>query len=118
MPGRSFGRPPAVDLDHRATGKEMQTDTETNIDLNIDLINALTDEQTRTFSARIDGVEIYRSQYNSIGIKVLSESPIDPRGHQRLTFHINDNPLPVYSLSLEVGGIDVSEPTFPTADFF
>lgn len=92
----------------------MQTNTETHVEL----IRALTNEQTRTFSARIDGVEIYRSQYTSVGIEVLSESIIDPKGHQRLTFHINDEPVPVHSISLEANKMDVFKPAFPKADFF
>lgn len=95
--------------EQKATGKKMQTD--------IELIGALTDEQTRTFSARIDGVEIYRSQYTSIGIEVLRESTVDPRGHQLLTFHINDNPIPVHSISLEANRIGALSLLFPKLIF-
>lgn len=84
----------------------------------IELIKSLTDAQTRTFSAQIDGVEIYKSRYTSAGIEVLSESIIDPKGHRLLTFHVNDNPIPVHSISLEADGHNASQLAVPKADFF
>jgi len=83
-----------------------------------DLVKSLTDAQTRTFSAQIDGVEIYKSRYTSAGIKILSESTIDPEGHQLLTFHINDNPVPVHSISLEANKHSASQLAVSKADFF
>ncbi|MEN8444373.1 MAG: hypothetical protein ABG776_05095 [Cyanobacteria bacterium J06555_13] len=88
----------------------MQTD--------IKLIESLTNEQTRTFSAQIDGIEIYKSRYTSAGIEMLSESTIDPKGHRLLTFHVNDNPIPVHSISLEANEHNASQLAVPKADFF
>lgn len=84
----------------------------------IELIKSLTDEQTRTFSAQIDGIEVYKSRYTSAGIEILSESTIDPRGHRLLTFHVNDNPVPVHSISLEADGHSASQLAVPKANFF
>ena len=85
---------------------------------NTALIQALTNEQTRTFSAQIDGIQVYSSRYTITGIEVLSESTINPQGHRLLTFHVNDNPAPVHSISLETLPSHRSTSAVPKADFF
>lgn len=82
------------------------------------LIETLSDTQTRVFSAQLDGVEIYRSQYTKNGIEILSESLVDPKGHRLLTFHVNDNPMPVHSVALTEDQSESFLPTVPTATFF